>query len=115
MPGKKARVLLICYLAFLYYQTKAPLAAAQETAKAAPAGLSAERINEILVAIAKLDSKLKIIKTSGFSIESGDLTVNVKPDKPTFYDGTPYRNGVPMVGLYGQVDVSDKFYGIEMI
>jgi len=115
MPGKKARVLLICSLAFMVHQTKAPLAAAQETTKAAPAGLPADRINEILIAIAKLDSKLKIIKAPDFSIESGDLTINVKADKPTFYDGTPYHNGAPLVGLYGQVDVSDKFYGIEVV
>ena len=115
MPGKKARVLLICSLALLLYQTKAPLAAAQETAKASPPGLPADRINEILVAIAKMDSRLKVIRTSDFSIESGDLTINVKADKPTIYDGIPYRNGAPLIGLYGQVDVSDKFYGIEMV
>lgn len=115
MPGKKARVLLICSLALLLYQTKAPRAAAQETAKASPSGLPAGRLNEILVAIAKMGSRLKIIRAPDFSIESGDLTINVKADKPTFYDGTPCNNGAPLVGLYGQVDVSDKFYGIEEV
>lgn len=115
MPAKKARVLLICSLALLPYQIKAPLAAAQETAKASPSGLPADRLNEILIAIAKMDSRLKIIRTPGFSIESGDLTITVNADKPTLYDGTPYHNGAPLAGLYGQVDVSDKFYGIEEV
>ena len=115
MPAKKDRVLLICSLALLPYQIKAPLAAAQETAKASPSGLPADRLNEILIAIAKMDSRLKIIRTPGFSIESGDLTITVNADKPTLYDGTPYHNGAPLAGLYGQVDVSDKFYGIEEV
>ena len=115
MPAKKARVLLICSLAFLLCQTKVPLAAAQETAKAASVGLPADRINEILVAIAKLDSRLKIIRTADFSIESGDLTIKVKTDKPVFYNGTPYQNGIPQNGFYGQARVSERFYGIELL
>jgi hypothetical protein len=115
MTRTRAKVLLICSLALLFYQTKEPAAAAQETAKASSAGLSADRINEILVAIAKLDSKLKIISTPDFSIKSGELTINVKADKPTYYDGKPYQNGAPIVGLYGQVNVSNKFYGVELI
>lgn len=89
-------------------------ATAQDTRGTSSAGPS-ERINEILVAVAKLDSKFKIIKTADFVIESGDLTISVKPGKPIFFDGTPYQNGTPVSGLYGQVDVSDKFYGVEVI
>lgn len=115
MPGKKVRVLLICSLAFLCYQTKASFVAAQETAKSSSAGLSAERINEILVAIAKLDSRLNVIRTLDFSIESGDLTIKVKADKPILYDGKPYQSGAPQTGLYGQAQVSEKFYGVELL
>ncbi|HLJ27897.1 MAG TPA: hypothetical protein VKY85_14400 [Candidatus Angelobacter sp.] len=115
MPGIKARVLLICSLASLLCQTKELLAAAQDAQKAFSPGLRDERINEILVAIAKLDSRLKIIRTPDFSIESGDLTIKVKTDKAVFYNGAPYQNGVPQSGFYGQAQVSERFYGIEVI
>lgn len=90
-------------------------AAAQDAKTGCSNVISDQRQNEILVAIAKLDSRLNIIKTADFAIESGDLTISVKPDKPIFYDGTPYQNGAPVAGLYGQVDVSEKFYGVEVI
>lgn len=112
MPGTAAR---LCSLALLLLAAKASLAAAQEIQKAASPEISEDRFHEILIAISKLDSKFTIIKAVDFSIESGDLTVNVRADKPTLFDGQPYQNGAPLVGLYGQIDVSDKFYGVELI
>jgi hypothetical protein len=115
MTVRTANALLICSLALLLCQAKEPVAAAQNSPKVPSAGLSDERVSEILVALAKLDSKLKIIKAPDFSVESGDLTITVKADKPIFYDGKPYQNGAQVSGLYGQVNVSEKFYGVEVI
>lgn len=39
----------------------------------------------------------------------------MKADKPIFHDGKPYQNGAQVSGLYGQVNVSEKFYGVEVI
>lgn len=105
----------LCFLALSLLAAKANLAAAQEIQKASSLEISENRIHEVLVAIAKLDPKFTIIKVSGFSIESGDLTINVRADKPTLFAGQPYNNGAPLVGLYGQIDVSEKFYGVELI
>lgn len=115
MTGSRSRVLIICSLAILFCQAKEHLAAAQNSPRASSAGLSDEAINEILVAIAKLDAKLKIIRTSDFFIENGDLAIKVKADKPIFHEGKPIQNGSPLPGLYGEVDVSQRFYGIEVV
>ena len=115
MPERKARVVIIFSLALLILQTKEPLAAAENLKNALSTGLSDKQLCEILVAIAKVDSKLKVVWTPEFSIESGDLKINVKADNPTLYDGKPYQNSSPQTGLYGQVNVSDKFYGVELI
>lgn len=112
---KKAGVLLICSLALLLYQSKEPVAAAQESQKSSATVLSEERINEILIVLAKLDSRFSIIRTSDFSIESGDLKINVKADKPIFYNGEPVQNTTPLAGLYGQLDPSEKLYGVEVV
>ena len=115
MPGRKTRVVIIFSLALLILETKEPFAAAENSQKASSPGLSDRQLCEILVAIAKVDPKLKVIWTPDFSIESGDLKINVKADKSVVFDGKPYQNSSPQTGLYGQVNVSDKFYGVELV
>lgn len=103
----------LCFLSLLLVAAKASLTAAQEEKTLSSPGISEERLNEILVAIAKLDSKLKIICASDFSIESGDLTIKIKADKFVLYDGKPFQ--APQTGLYGEIKGSERFYGVELL
>lgn len=112
MLRKAARLFI---LAVLLLSIKAPQLAAQEIQKAASPSLTEERINEILIALAKFDSRFKVISAPDFSIDSGDLKITVKAHKPVFYNGDPVQKSTPLTGLYGQVDASAKLYGVEVI
>lgn len=114
MLGRKAKVLLIWAFALTHFQGRNLPAVAQEVHRSSPSGLPDEQLHEILVALAKFDSKLTIIRAPDFSIQTGDLTISVKADKPVVYDGKPYQDGGSEMTLYGQVKVSDRFYGIEL-
>jgi hypothetical protein len=102
----------LCSLTLLLLAATATLAGAQEEKPSSP-GISEERLNKILVAIAELDSRLKIVRASDFSIESGDLTIKIKADKFVLYDGKPFQ--APHTGLYGKIEVSERFYGVELL
>jgi hypothetical protein len=115
MTGRKASASLFLALMILLCPAHDLLAAAEDVQKVSPPGISGQQLCEVLVAIAKMDSKLRLVWTSEFSIESGELKTSVQADKPTFYDGKSYQNDALQNSLYGQVDVTDKFYGTQMV
>src|SRR5438874_7894349 len=65
--------------------------------------------------LSKFDPRFKSVLKSEFTIQNDDLKINIEADKPVYCDGKPYGDGTPKDALYGQVDVAEKFYGIEVI
>lgn len=73
------------------------------------------RISRIQGALSKVDSKFKSVHESTFVIDSDDLRITIKADDPVIYEGKSFQNGAPQSGVYGSVNVSDKFYGVERV
>lgn len=102
-------------LALLLLSTKAPLAAADPCPNVPSASSVDLLICKAQTALSKFDPKFQSLKASDFEIVNGDLKVSVKQGHPTYFDGSPYQNPALQSGFYGPIEVSEKFYGVELL
>jgi len=115
MPGKPGQAVRTCWLAILLVAGMAGGHAAEKPGEVSSEGGLGTQVSKAQGALAKIDLNFKPIKDSSFGFDSGDLRIAIKANKPTYYEGKPFQNSAPQSGVYGSVNVSDRFYGIERV
>jgi hypothetical protein len=115
MRGEPARTRRVLYFAIALSSGMAGRLAAENPVQASATNPYGLPMRGIEAALATFDHNFKNVTDKDFVIVSDDLTITVKADEAVYYDGKPYQHGAPQSGLYGPVQVSDKFYGVERL
>lgn len=114
MPGNPKRFLQTCWVATLFAAAMTSGLAAGRPTQDSESAPNAQAIR-VQAALTRVDLRFEPTADSSFTFYSGDIRITVKADNPTYYEGKPFQSNAPQSGVYGPVNVSDKFYGIERV
>lgn len=114
MSGKPLTILRTCWVATLLVAAMTSGLAAGRPTQDSESAANAQAVR-VQAALAKVDLNFEPTAESSFTFDSGDIRIAVKADNPTYYEGKPFQSNAPQSGVYGPVNISNKFYGIERV